>query len=261
MSSTIDDKYNDYYDILDEANFNTFKEKMKKWDCNLNDSANSNSVFSRLFGLLYYHYLYKTVIGLHKKSIDYPNNELGFNNGIANLIAEGYVHLQTITIRSLIEHHSQNPERMINSLRSIVDDIEENYRLITRECYLAIGNLPYNHREARHAFNTYNPSVTFGVRNIPSKGPFAYPQSIIKHELFDKISDSSENNRNRTDTIRADIFRKLKERFGSCSFIKDFVNTNFAHYSITTPINQQNQLPFDRVEKCIIQLYKYVFFR
>ena len=264
MGATIADKYSDYFDVKDKCNFKKYVEKMAEWNDCLSNSANSNSVFSRLFELLKYHFLYKTVIGLYKKSKENPNNELGFNNGISNLIEEGYVHFQTITIRGLIEPQNKNPQKRINSLRSIIDDIAKNSHLITRECYMAISNLPFDYRKAELDFQQKSAKyvqefssdirIKWFVRD--SKGPLAYKESQERHGLFDKISSSTESNKNRNDTIRPDIFRKLNEIFGSCDFIKKFTDANIAHFGISTPKNQQNQLPFDRVEKCIEHLFR-----
>jgi len=265
MGTTIEDKYSDYFDVKDKCNFRKYREKMAEWNDGLSNSANPNSVFARYFELLKYHYLYKTIRKLYERAQDNPNAELGFNVGITGLIETGYVHLLTIAIRSLIEPQHSDPKKKINSLRSIVDDIEHNSHLITRECYLAIGNLPYNVQNAKHAYdeiiskklNEYSSErISVSGYALPPKGPFAYQESEERHELFDRISGNSFDNRNRNDTIRPDIFRQLRDRLGSCSCVKDFVNDNFAHFSIMTPENKQDSLQFDRVEKCIEDLFR-----
>ncbi|MBC8278147.1 MAG: hypothetical protein H8E46_07940 [FCB group bacterium] len=264
MSSSINDKYSDFYDVEDEDRFRKYCKKMSEWKNGLSNSANPNSVFSRFFELLKYHYLYKTIRGLYSRSQDNPHNELGFNTAITNLIEAGYVHFLTITIRALIEPQSEKPQKRINSLRSIIDDIAKNAHLITRECYLAICNLPFDYQKAefdyqqKSALNTqeFSPDIRFKWRVGDSKGPFAYQESEKRHELFDKISGTSFDSRNRNDTIRLDIFKQLICQLGSCSCIKDFANDNFAHFSITTPKNKQNSVTFNRVEKCIEDLFR-----
>lgn len=222
----------DQCDILDKGNAEAFRARRLKWMQWLN-GQDPHSVSRQIYSMLWDYALFCSVNELRRIAVTEPESGTGFNGPVICLFDAGFVATQATTIRRLIEEPQSNPKFAVISLRSILKDIKENTHLLTRENYVCYDGLPYDHETAHQQWLSTLPRDTGGVHSsvLPTSGPTAWHNSELVHKSFDRLSGASEKNRERTDTIRAEIFVSLESQISSCRDIKKYVDKFIAHAS------------------------------
>jgi hypothetical protein len=143
------------------------------------------------------------------------------------MLDRGYVSGQIIAISRLLERSNpQHPKKGVISLRRVVDEMDENRDLFTREIFVSHDGLPYDWKGVR-ARETWSTSV----RWLDHSGPGAWVTAMGQHETFDGLSGTGPDNQNREDQMADAVFDRLKAVFDDPVFadVLTLRHKNVAH--------------------------------
>jgi hypothetical protein len=256
----------DQCDILDKENGEAFRQSRLKWMEWLYDD-DPHSISRQIYSMVWDYALFCVVNELRRIAAMKHRNGVSFNGSVIRLFDAGFFTTQAIAIRRLIEKPKRDPNWAVISLRSILNDIKENAHLVTRENYVCYDGLPYDYEAAHRKWLSTLPSHADGVYagSLSTTGPTAWHMSELVHENFDKLSAVDPEQRERTDTIKPDLFVFLESQIDTCKDIKKYVDKFIAHASapetrIGLPENQSD-LTLDRLKahhKTIYQVASFI---
>jgi hypothetical protein len=221
-----------YFEVVDNKTFTAYREKRAEWDKKLNsDSEYYQSVKKQNSSLTWELSIFLTINDFRNRLIKLAKNradkEVQYNSTLINFIDYGFVDSISTKIRKITEIQNKKSRYKIISLRSVIDDIIKEKSLLTRECFLAYYNLPYNAVESERNFKI---SVRgFSSYGHPLNGPLAYLNSIDAHKKFDRLSGKNANNRLYNDLIKDDIFDNIMRLLDNCKNVKEFVDKVVVH--------------------------------
>jgi len=215
-----------------------------------------HSISFQLYCLAWREAIYSTIDEAAKINSKANNPATGINSAVLELIKEGFFRDQAIAIRRIVEAQSINPRKSVVTLTSLLEDIEKNLHLITRENYISHDGLPFEYLPQKMKFMITAKNVS---GSLPSAGRRAWMTSELLHKRFDKLSGvRSKRKRSRLDKINPKWLKKLKNRLTTSRDIlavKLFVNKFIAHSA--DPKNRtRTQLTLKKIIKCQRILYE-----
>jgi hypothetical protein len=96
------------------------------------------------------------------------------------------------------------------SLANLLNDIDNNFELFTRENFVAFDGLPYDYETAERRVVTAQLAAGESTFWAARHGPDAYSQSRQAHEMFDRLSRVDAAVRRRQDRIPRRDIRTLR---------------------------------------------------
>ncbi len=215
----------DGFDVVERQKMWRFKVKRAEWLVWL-DGDDEHSIWRQLTSLLSDYSLFRTVNELRLQATQCPVEGVGFNEPVMRLLDRGFVATQAMGIRRLLDKRKD-----VISLRRLVDDLEHNLRLMTREVYLAIRRLPYDAAAARVSWE--QKMIATGqfekVKGIATEGSAAWRESERAHERFDELSETTPTSRSRVDVVSPSRFKELGAKLDGCEDMLMFATKYIAH--------------------------------
>jgi hypothetical protein len=220
----------DQCDVTDKAACEQFRIKRRQWMEWLNGDA-PHSILKQIYSVVWDYALFCTVNELRKIAAENPENGIGFNGPVIRLFDAGFATTQATTIRRLIEYPASRPQRAVISIRTVLRDIKDNLRLITREHYICYDGLPYDYGKVRDEAFSRLPRNESGVSegSMPMSGPQGWPMSERMHKNFDRLAQIKPEKRSRNDVIKEEILDHLEAQLQPCEKVKMYVNKFIAH--------------------------------
>ena len=149
------------------------------------------------------------------------------NGMLASLIDQGYVAIQALAIRKLMEKGSSDPKLQVVSLQRLLDEIKSNRDIITREIYVAYDGRPYDPEPGRGRFYQGSwepvPGEQVAFVSLPTSGPEAWRSAERAHAGFDELSGVAPPYRSRDDLISEETFERLQLKLASSKW-REFVH-------------------------------------
>lgn len=148
------------------------------------------------------------------------------------LLREGYASLMSLGIRRLLD----KDKRRI-SLAWVVDKLERNSYLMTREYYVCHDGLPYDYETSRaRYYGRMSADERIETCFHPTTGPDGWGMAEVMHEEFDKLCGYP-SRRSRDDKISASIFESMKELLSheSIATVERMASKVIAHTVIIKP--------------------------
>lgn len=133
---------------------------------------------------------------------------------LAPFIDQGYVSGQVLGISKLVEPSppGANTKKGVISLKRVVDELSDNRDLFTREVFVAHDGLPYDPAPVRRAY-LHHYVTRDGDKPVfepmETEGPKAWDTSERRHELFDRLTGTKPEARQREDRIPDQTFDTL----------------------------------------------------
>lgn len=208
-------------------NNTSFEKKMREWNYILFEDALSieSQIYEMLFNDAYFHAINHIMKDLeNSKDFVCP-----INNSLSHFLFEGYVHVQLLSIRRLVEPMNQNDNRQPNSIKRLLKELISNHSLITRENFVCGKGYPYDYEAAEQKYMA-DLLEHYSKKKDPCIG-FGFEQSKLLHEKFDRYSGVSANKRCRKDLISKKIIMKLENMLAvyEIDSIEEYVNKVIAH--------------------------------
>jgi hypothetical protein len=200
-------------DVRDKAQCAAFRAKFAEWMHWLQDDE--NSVFNQIHAMTWHCAVFQTINESRRLAEGRPSAAL--NGMVAEFIDDGFVAIQALAVRRLLEKPARREDRQIISLRRVLDDIFANRAIITREMYVCHDGLPYEFKDGLER------RMHHLMREMAGKpkserfawgstvGPEAFSSSKRVHKEFDALAGVKEDQRLPDDVICDEIFWQLNE--------------------------------------------------
>jgi hypothetical protein len=215
---------NEKFDVVEPARFEQFRKKRLEWLSWLNGD-DSHSIWKQVSALLWDYVLFLTLNDLRNDASQTHAEGVGFNGPVLRLLDAGFVATQATGIRRLADSRND-----VISLKRLVDDMERNRCLVTRESYLACHRLPYDFAKVKgeHFKNLAATQRGNFCEGLETKGPNAWVEAERAHDRFDELSKTS-GARLRTDTVSIECIISLKSKIERCRDVWTFATKFIAH--------------------------------
>lgn len=207
-------------DVRDRERLEQYRRKRNEWiDLFEKDE---NSVCSQLQAMLWHQAVFHVVNESRRLAHASGKRSASLNGMLNEFLDHGFVAIQALSIRKLLEQGATKPHRQIVSLRRLLDDVRQNRSLITREIYVCHDGLPYDSEsaEARHMADVARTIAEQGSGPVfspmPAAGPEGFHVSKRLHEEFDQLAGTNPSSRTRTDLIREGVFDRLDKKLDAC---------------------------------------------
>lgn len=241
-------------DIQDKEKGEEFREKRLEWINWLEKDI--NSIFRQITSMVWDYALFRIVNKLREWASKQPDENVSFNNSVLRLFDVGFVTTQAVAIRRLIDKRKD-----VISLYALLEDIEKNIDLLTRENYVCYDGLPYDYESVRQeevGKLIFKKGVS-GVRFVANEGPEGWAPSERTHKYFDELSgvNPKKQKREKDDQVKIDILKFLEKQINECKEIKNitrYVNKFIAHSA--TPesraglTQEQMEITLNQLEIC-----------
>jgi hypothetical protein len=199
-----------------------FKE-WKKWY-----SEDNLSICAQIREMIWDAAVYYTINEARMYATTGPDGEPELNKLVHRLINKTFLQTQSLSIRKLYSRNN------VFSLGRLINDMEKNSKLLTRENVLSALELPYDYEKAiDEGHRTDNSNMTM-------KGAF----SENVHENIDLLAGVGPTQRQPNDTVQDRVFNQLNKWLDKCSPIDTFVDKIVAH---TTPSNKDLRISLARI--------------
>ena len=244
-------------DVAEKNTLRQYREKRAEWLYMLSGDPN-HAVWKQITAMLWNDAVFRVANESRRLSRLGGYKSSARNWSIAQFIDQGFVAVQTLSIRRLMDKAASKPARQVISLRRVLDDINAHRELITRENYVAYDGLPYDPEPGERAYMESLVKHGGGVHAqwLPTTGPQAWSVSQMVHERFDKLSGVARDRRSRSDVIADDVFDKIEAMLAQSGWqdIAEFGNKFIAHaadaHSRSTLLDGQNGFSLDKLARC-----------
>jgi hypothetical protein len=149
---------------------------------------------------------YKILIEIRRLAKERGYKSAARNGTLGRLLDAGFVHLQTLAVRKLVDE-----SRGVISLNRILLKIREKRELFTRENYVCWDGVPFEYEELEAKF--YSDWFQSGSESIvrPTRDPKEnFFLSQTRHKIFDQLSGVPEKFRKRSDTLSESYIKEIK---------------------------------------------------
>jgi len=197
-------------DVQDKELLAHFRKKRAEWKrCLIDDTL---SISNQITHLLWNDIVFRAFNEARKLSSADKTGDIGLNGPVINLLDEGFVASQIMSIRRLSDPNFLDPKKAVISLRRLIDDIADNLDIFTRENYICFEGTAYAVPSNDNKNNTWLHWQT-------------------KQKNFDHLSGVTETNRSRKDTIKKDVISSLRSDLDKCKDLRSYANKFIAHTS------------------------------
>lgn len=194
----------DQCDVGDKGSLAVYREKRREWLRWLSYD-DTHSISSAISSMAWDDVSFRVLAHAAEISAD---GSLA-NPLLAEKIIEGHFATQVLAIRRLVD---RRPD--VVSIRRLVDDLERNVGLFTRENYVGFDGLPYDYESVIHRIMLRD--LGTGAHFAAKSGPDACWPSKRAHETFDTLSGVAPESRSRNDQILPQVFSNLSMWLGEC---------------------------------------------
>ncbi|MGD0919966.1 MAG: hypothetical protein ABSB22_26305 [Thermodesulfobacteriota bacterium] len=206
----------------------------------------AHSISNQLTSIVWDDAIFRTVNEARRLNTESPSDKKGFNTDLMRLFDKGFVISQAMAIRRLTDPNFSSPDKAVISLVRLLDDLEENLHLITRENYISYDGSRFE-MEARS----------------PIDNEFFHWEQ--RQEYFDRLSSVSAQDRNRKDLICPQLFKESRMELGACADFRVLANKFFAHAAEASPkrntIEKEKKITlnnFDQAYKALIKVSSFI---
>jgi hypothetical protein len=195
-----------------------FKERWVKW-CKYFDK-DRNSIHSQITRMVNDYAIWNLINGSRQYIEKDPNGKPLANGALHYSIDRWFAETQMIAIRRLIDTSND-----VYSIMSVLNDMIDNVVWLTRKNIFELRNLPYDYAPLIEAERRYMDEQD---EDVPSDIDSSSSRNL--HTLIDILSRTSEEKRNKNDTIDMKFLTQLKENLSTqCEKFKNYANKHYAH--------------------------------
>lgn len=222
-------------DIADTRKLTAFLEMRRAWLLQLKNEP-VHSVYGQIVAMVDGDRTWRLAnemrrLAAHRHAADPSWRSAARNRPIADFMDVGYVSMQALAVRRLLEKKSSNPKGQIISLRRVLESVIGNRAIITRENYVCYDGLPFDPAPGAARALKEASAEPEGFTWIAMSGSEGWTAAAERHALFDQLSGISWERRGRQDLIRAEYFAELTARLDDPASLtlEDYANKFVAH--------------------------------
>ena len=194
-------------DVEDKESLAVFRNKMRRWHQILTGD-DIHSIFNQIQDMIWNDTVYRTFNEARRLSEETNDPSTGLPGTIIELLDLSFLVSQTMAIRRLTDSHEWRPERAVHSLPSLVEEIKESKSFFSRENYVCYDGIPFEGGKLPHPLGR---------------------EHSLRHSVFDLISCTDKDHRNRYDKINEKIFKEIQREISKADLIRTYSNKFVAH--------------------------------
>jgi AbiU2 len=194
-------------DVEDKESLAVFRNKIRRW-CQILTGDDIHSIFNQIQDMVWNDTVYRTFNEARRLSEETNDPSTGLPGTVIELLDLSFLMSQTMAIRRLTDSHEWRPERAVYSLPSLIEEIKESKAFFSRENYVCYDGIPFEGDKLQH------------------------PQDLVhssRHSVFDLLSGTDKDHRNRYDKINEKIFKELQREISKTDLIRAYSNKFVAH--------------------------------
>jgi hypothetical protein len=200
-------------DVLDQRKLESYRALWRKWMSWYDHSPGEpHSIEQQIQTMLFNDLTYRSAVSA--RNTVPPDVEVAARNStLGYLLDTGYVTTQVLAVLKLLDN-----DRNVISVARLLQDVQSNRSVITREVYVSSFGLPYDPL----AWQTDGRELTaaVGVFGLDAPELTYWLQSHQLHETFDRLSGKRPEERSRSDTIPNSVFKRLRSWLSTDSILK-----------------------------------------
>lgn len=192
-------------DVDNKRRLIEYRKKADVWISAL-DRDDENSVTQQIIMMMGEDAKWRSLNEARRLSMD--RDDAATSGIVASLLHRGYVAGQVIAVSRLIEPGGKSPAKQVNSIRRLVDEIQTNKGLLTREVFVGRDGLPYSNENMRQNY----PALVIENTNAAmwlDDGQTQWAIAQMQHEAFDRLSGKDQLTRSRDDVIGDAVFDRM----------------------------------------------------
>ena len=222
---------------INESNLGALTEyrKVRQYCLEHLRGSSSHSIYRQLSKLAWHTAVFQTLNEARRLEPDAPVSGPAWK-----LLREGYSSLMVLGIRRLLD----KDKRRI-SLAWVVEKLEKNSHLMTREFYVCHDGLRYDYEISRAKYyQAMSADERIETCFHPTSGPEGWGMSEAMHEEFDKLCGYP-SVRSRDDKISKSVFASMKELLSHESIltVERMASKVIAHAVIIKPGEEVGLMP------------------
>jgi len=210
----------------DTSQFAEFKAKRDQWIQCLSSAKDPNSVTNQITQMLWDAAVFRVINEARGYAEKDEDGNPKLNGTTHDLINRGFFVLQAGAIRRLTDTAALTGRKGVSSLWCLLDEMERNVHLITREHIFATEGLQYDYEPIKKAREEY----------LAGRGACFVPADLWwenlrdRHDQIDFFAGVTLDKRSPMDAMRPEIAGYLKKKLVEVSKdIRTYVNKFIAH--------------------------------
>lgn len=190
-------------DVKDMESLRKYRGKLVEWHELLKGDL-VHSIYRQIHGMIWLDAAFRVLNEARKDNCE--KDYCSKNILISNLLDIGYINTQVISISKLIEKNSKNDKsKGVVSLHRLLEDVQSQRCLITRENFVCYDGLPFDWRAEEQREQRQMRSVD---GTVFAWGTSRSSMSKDRHELFNRICHLNSSGC-RSDIVSNDMFEYL----------------------------------------------------
>ena len=196
-------------DVADKEALAAFRRCRSRWYEWLigNDD---HSISTQITTIVWDDAIFRTINEARRLATQNYSAERGFNTDLIDLLDRGFVTSQVMAIRRLIDSGFHDPRRGVISLARLLNDVETNQALLTREHYICFDGTPYD-------------------APLPERDRAREFTRERMHRTFDRLSGTQPASRSRTDVVQLSVIESVSKSLEACGDLRNYANQFIAH--------------------------------
>jgi hypothetical protein len=194
-------------DVADKESLALFRASIIKWQ-EILAGEDQHSIYNQIQDIIWNDNVYRTFNEARRISAETNDSSTGLAGTLIELIDQMFITHQSMAIRRLIDDYEWRPERSVCSLPRLLNEVEHNRSLFTRENYICYDGLP------------------FDGKRLSWRDRLLYDH---RQKTFDILSRRNESHRTREDRLSSEIFPEINKQLKKAEKIRVFANKFIAH--------------------------------
>lgn len=197
------------------------EQAWKNWgDCLKGDDT--NSIFQQITSMIWDTAIFRIIVDGRQSQIKKNSQDPEINGALHSFIDRNYFQSQSAFIRRLTDKsYGLTGKKGVYSVVALINDIFSYRDELTRETFFKFRNMPYD--------------FIF----IPPE--YDRERIMEAHQIFDRLSSTTPNNRNPHDQITERVFIRLQDKLADCQRITNYVDKFIAHSATPESRSIQNE--------------------
>ncbi len=209
--------------------FAQFKAKRNEW-LKWFSGTDRNSIMNQIYRMIWNGAVFRVINEARRLASPIKDDAVAMNGMVHRFINDCFYASQCNAIRRLLDKETSTGKRSVYSLYRLIDDIENNAILLTREHILAAEELEYDYERIRQAWNEEERKIIqSGKTSWWTPREYDWEISANRHKDLDRLAGVDRDNRSPGDPIQQGIPARLKLARQSCESIFKHVNKFVAH--------------------------------
>jgi len=210
-------------EVVDKKRLAQYRQKWMQWMTWYQGDSEPHSIESQIRTMLFNDLTYRAIVSV-RESAGADISVSARSATLAYLLDQGYVVSQVLSIQKLLD-----TRKGVISVRRLLNDVEKNRGLITREVYVSGTGIPYDYNSWSAAVSPTDPMVQMWGLEAPALRNYAVSKYL--HETFDLLSGKQPSERAPNDAIPQSIFKTLGSWISgsSASEVKSVRDNFIAH--------------------------------